>query len=103
MASLWALERQTVSVPAILASRALQGLDARAGWGSCSSKGVITFNLHLVKAPPECIDYVVAHEVCHLREHNHGKAFYALQEKLYPRWREAKARLKAEGHIYLHL
>lgn len=72
-------------------------------WGSCASKGVITFNPQLVKAPPECIDYVVAHEVCHLREHNHGKAFYALQEKLYPRWREAKARLKAEGHIYLHL
>jgi predicted metal-dependent hydrolase len=72
-------------------------------WGSCSSKGVITFNPQLIKAPLECIDYVVAHEVCHLREHNHGKAFYALQEQLYPHWREAKARLKAEGHIYLHL
>ena len=72
-------------------------------WGSCSSKGVITFNPHLVKAPPECIDYVVAHEVCHLREHNHGKAYYALQEQLYPHWRKAKAKLKAEGHKNLHL
>jgi predicted metal-dependent hydrolase len=71
-------------------------------WGSCSSKGVITLNPHLVKAPAECIDYVIAHEVCHLREHNHGKAFYALQEQLYPGWREAKARLGDKGHIYLH-
>ena len=72
-------------------------------WGSCSSKGVITLNPHLVKAPAECIDYVIAHEVCHLREHNHGKAFYALQEQLYPDWREAKTRLGNKGHIYLHV
>jgi predicted metal-dependent hydrolase len=71
-------------------------------WGSCSSKGVITLNPHLVKAPAECINYVIAHEVCHLREHNHGKAFYALQEQLYPGWREAKALLTARGHIFLH-
>ncbi len=71
-------------------------------WGSCSSKGVITLNPHLVKAPAECIDYVIAHEVCHLREHNHGKAFYALQEQLYPGWREAKALLGDKGHIFLH-
>ena len=72
-------------------------------WGSCSSKGVITLNPHLVKAPKECIDYVIAHEVCHLREHNHGKAFYALQERLYPGWRDAKAHLVNKGHIYLHM
>jgi len=72
-------------------------------WGSCSSKGMITFNPHLVKAPPECIDYVVAHEVCHLREHNHGKAFYTREEQLDRHWREPKARLKAQGHIYLHM
>ena len=71
-------------------------------WGSCSSKGVITLNPHLVKAPPECIDYVIAHEVCHLREHNHGRAFYALQQQLYPAWRESKARLTNKGHIFLH-
>jgi len=72
-------------------------------WGSCSSKGVITLNPHLVKAPVECIDYVIAHEICHLREHNHGKAFYVLQEQLYPGWREAKTRLGNNGHIYLHV
>lgn len=71
-------------------------------WGSCSSGGVITLNPHLVKAPVECIDYVVAHEICHLREHNHGRAFHALQERLYPQWRQARAQLRSHGHIYLH-
>jgi predicted metal-dependent hydrolase len=71
-------------------------------WGSCSSRGVITLNPHLIKAPPECIDYVAAHEICHLQEHNHGKAFYALQEKMYPEWRKAKTHLRNKGHIYLH-
>ena len=72
-------------------------------WGSCSSKGMITLNPHLVKAPAESIDYVIAHEVCHLREHNHGKAFYRLQEQLYPGWREAKTHLVEQGHLYLHM
>jgi predicted metal-dependent hydrolase len=72
-------------------------------WGSCSAKGVITLNPHLVKAPPECVDYVIAHELCHLQEHNHGKTFYALQEQLFPGWRSAKAHLKARSHFYLDL
>ena len=71
-------------------------------WGSCSSKGVITLNTHLVKAPVDLVDYVIAHEICHLREPNHGTSFYALQSGLYPDWRAARARLRAEGHLYLH-
>jgi predicted metal-dependent hydrolase len=72
-------------------------------WGSCSSKGLITLNPHLVKAPSSCIDYVIAHEVCHLREQNHGEAFYALQEQLLPAWRREKAHLQNKGHIYLQM
>lgn len=71
-------------------------------WGNCSSRGLITLNPHLIKAPPALIDYVIAHETCHLREHNHGKAFYALLQQLHPAWREARAQLKSKGHIYLH-
>jgi predicted metal-dependent hydrolase len=71
-------------------------------WGSCSSGGVITLNPQLIKTPPDCIDYVIAHEVCHLAEMNHGKAFYALQEKLYPAWREVRALMHSKSHIYLH-
>jgi predicted metal-dependent hydrolase len=47
-------------------------------------------------------DYVIAHELCHLAEMNHGKAFYALQESLYPDWREVRALLRSNSHIYLH-
>ena len=71
-------------------------------WGSCSRKGVITLNTHLVKAPPELIDYVVAHEVCHLAEHNHGPGFYRLQDQLNPQWRGQRDRLRSRGHLYLH-
>lgn len=71
-------------------------------WGNCSSAGLITLNPHLVKAPPELIDYVIAHEVCHLREHNHGTGFYALQQQLFPGWRQARSLLRQRGHIYLH-
>lgn len=71
-------------------------------WGNCTADGRITLNTALVKAPPELIDYVISHEICHLREHNHGPGFYRLQQQLYPRWREARGRLKDRGHLYLH-
>jgi len=71
-------------------------------WGSCSSHGVVTLNPRLIKAPQACIDYVIAHELCHLQEMNHGKAFYALQNVLYPQWYEARAHLRERSHIYLH-
>lgn len=71
-------------------------------WGNCSVAGLITLNPHLIKAPPECIDYVIAHEICHLAEHNHGRGFYQLQEQLYPAWRAARALIRQQGHIYLH-
>jgi len=62
-------------------------------WGSCSSLGRISLNLNLVKAPTDCITYVIMHELCHLKEHNHSKRFYALQELHYPNWKPIKARL----------
>jgi len=70
-------------------------------WGNCSNKGVIKLNTHLIKAPLPVLDAVIAHELCHLEEMNHGKAFYALLERLNPNWREDRARLRAEGNIYL--
>jgi len=70
-------------------------------WGNCSSKGVIKLNTHLVKAPLPLVDSVIAHELCHLREMNHGKAFYALLQNLNPNWREDRRRLRSEGGIYL--
>ena len=62
-------------------------------WGSCSPAGRLTLNPHLVKAPRECIDYVLLHELCHLKEHNHSNNFYRLLEKHLPQWRRKKERL----------
>ena len=70
-------------------------------WGNCSSAGVIKLNTHLIKAPLSVLDSVIAHELCHLKEMNHGKAFYALLEKLNPNWRKDRIQLRSEGNLYL--
>lgn len=70
-------------------------------WGNCSSKGAIKLNTHLIKTPLAIVDSVIAHELCHLEEMNHSKAFYALLEGLNPGWRQDRAMLRAQGHIYL--
>jgi predicted metal-dependent hydrolase len=51
-------------------------------WGSCSTKGNLMLNPHLIKAPKECIDYVILHELCHIEEHNHSEKFWRLLTKL---------------------
>jgi predicted metal-dependent hydrolase len=59
-------------------------------WGSCSSKGNINLNLRLIQTPTACIDYVIIHELAHLKEHNHGRSYYTLLDKLLPDWRERR-------------
>ena len=70
-------------------------------WGNCSSSGKIKLNVHLVKAPIEIVDSVIAHELCHLKEMNHSKRFYALLETINPDWRNHRFILRADGHRYL--
>lgn len=62
-------------------------------WGSCSPNGRITLNPNLVKAPRDCIDYVILHELCHLAEHNHSERFYRLMSQVMPGWESIKERL----------
>lgn len=69
-------------------------------WGSCSTKGNVNLNLHLIQAPPDCIDYVIVHEFCHLVEMNHSPRFYRVMDKIMPDWRSKKEALKrAKVHI----
>lgn len=66
-------------------------------WGSCSSKGNLNFNCLLMLAPPEVLDYVVVHELCHRKQMNHSKAFWLEVEKVLPDYKEVRKWLKEEG------
>ena len=70
-------------------------------WGSCSPQGKLSLNPHLVKAPRECIDYVILHELCHLKEHNHSKKFYGLLSQHMPEWEAVKAKLDGMSELLL--
>ncbi len=63
-------------------------------WGSCSSKGNINLNLHLIKLPEQCIKEVILHELCHLVHFNHSKDFYALMTAEVPDWKVWKKEIK---------
>ena len=70
-------------------------------WGSCSPKGIITINTHLIKAPKAIIDYVIAHELCHLAERCHTPKFHALLKGLIPTAESIQYKLNSQGHLYL--
>jgi predicted metal-dependent hydrolase len=66
-------------------------------WGSCSSRGTLSFNWRLVLAPFDVLDYVVVHELCHLREPNHSRRFWRLLESRRPGWHEQRDWLHEHG------
>jgi predicted metal-dependent hydrolase len=71
--------------------------DQSSRWGSCSTNGALSFSWRLIFAPSFVLDYLAAHEVCHLVEMNHAPRFWRLVERLYPDWQRAKAWLDAHG------
>ena len=66
-------------------------------WGSCSTKGNLNFNFLLMLTPDYVIDYIVVHELCHLREMNHSEKFWAEVEKIMPDYQRAELWLKQNG------
>lgn len=71
--------------------------DTRSRWGSCASNGNLSFSWRLILAPDFVIDYVVAHEVAHLEEHNHSPDFWLVVDHLTPHTKPAKSWLKVHG------
>lgn len=71
-------------------------------WGSCSSKGNLNFNCLLMLAPPEVLDSVVVHELCHRKHMNHSKAFYAEIERVFPDYKTHHAWLKKNGRALMN-
>ena len=69
----------------------------RSRWGSCSRRGVIALNFRLVQMPPAVCDYVLLHELMHLRQQNHSRRYWRLVEAVCPDYRDAERWLRVEG------
>ncbi|MBP9020870.1 MAG: M48 family metallopeptidase [Syntrophobacterales bacterium] len=72
--------------------------DARRRWGSCSSDNRLSINWRLIMAPPKVIDYVILHELLHIKEKSHSRRFWKLMETILPDYREHRYWLKENGH-----
>jgi len=86
------LERQNF-LPTGLVIRSM-----KSRWGSCSRKGIITLSTELIKLPDIYIEYVIVHELCHLKHHNHGKDYYLLLSQLFPDWKNVRKDLRKYVH-----
>lgn len=71
--------------------------DQKTRWGSCSSRGTLSFNYRLIFAPPEILDYVVVHELCHLTHMNHSKDFWNKVGSVMPDYKIRRNWLKEHG------
>ena len=71
--------------------------DQKTRWGSCSARGNLNFNCLLMLAPPEVLDYVIVHELCHRKEMNHSPRFWSEVAKVIPDYKNHEKWLKTEG------
>lgn len=73
--------------------------EAKSRWGSCTSSKKLTFNYRLAMAPMDCIDYVVVHELCHLKHMNHDRSFWRLVGSILPDYKNTQEYLKKYGQF----
>lgn len=73
--------------------------DMKRRWGSFSKGGQIILNPKLIQLPKDCIDYVITHELCHVRYKNHDKLFFNLLQEKYLQWEKTKEKLETMGAI----
>jgi len=77
--------------------------NARTRWGSCHANGSVLLNWRLIQMPPRLIDYVVVHELAHLREMNHSSRFWAIVGSVIPDYPARRAEIRSDGHRYLRV
>jgi predicted metal-dependent hydrolase len=81
-----------------VAVRRVSVRDQVSRWGSCTAGGVLSYSWRLILAPPHVLDYLAAHEVAHLIEMNHSRAFWRVVARICPDWQRAKGWLTAHGN-----
>jgi predicted metal-dependent hydrolase len=81
--------------------RAVQIRNQRSRWGSCSARGVVSLNWHLIQLPPEVSDYIILHELAHLRFLNHSARFWAEVARICPGYEAAERWIKNHGGLVL--
>ncbi|MDR1765122.1 MAG: M48 family metallopeptidase [Lachnospiraceae bacterium] len=77
----------------------LRVTSARTRWGSCSAKNNVSFTWYLVFCPPDVVDYLVVHELAHVKQKNHSKAFWEAVAAVMPEWKQKRAWLKANRKV----
>lgn len=82
-----------------LSPTAFKITDSKGRWGSCNSKGLICINFRAIMLPPQIIDYILVHELCHLVEMNHSKKFWELVMQFYNKAKLARQALKEYGFL----
>ncbi len=80
--------------------RSVKITSAESRWGSCSKKGNLNFSYRIAMLPPFAIDYIVVHELCHIIEFNHSKAFYELVGNVLPNYKKSVLYLRKNGYLF---
>ena len=89
------------SLPWVTAPPPFRLLEMSKQWGSCSATGEIILNSHLIKASRNCINYVLVHELAHLKHHDHGPEFWKLIDAHVPTWQNSKRQLDGLAEVLL--